>query len=117
MIFLLVAGALYLLGRSLGAWAEEYAGRKDPGFFVLDEVVGYLLCVAWVTGPSPLALLVAFCAFRFFDILKPPPVSRLERVGGGDGIMLDDVAAGLLGLTLVMVPARLLITAPWSVGG
>jgi phosphatidylglycerophosphatase A len=113
---LLAAAAIYLLGRSLGSWAEEYAGGKDPGFFVLDEVVGYLVCVAWIRGPSPLALLLAFCAFRFFDILKPPPVSRLERIGGGDGIMLDDVAAGVLGLILVMVPARLLIEAPWSVG-
>lgn len=114
---LLAAGATYLLGRSLGSWAEEYAEREDPGFFVLDEVVGYLITVAWIGGPSPLALLLAFCAFRFFDVLKPPPVRNLERIGGGDGIMLDDVAAGVYGLVLVMAPARLLIDAPWSVGG
>lgn len=114
---LLAAGAIYLLGRSLGSWAEEYAGAKDPGFFVLDEVVGYLVTVAWIGGPSPLALLLAFCAFRFFDVVKPPPVRNIERVGGGDGIMLDDVAAGVYGLVLVMAPARLLIDAPWSVGG
>ncbi len=114
---LLAAGAIYLLGRSLGSWAEEYAGGKDPGFFVLDEVVGYLVTVAWIGGPSPLALLLAFCAFRFFDVVKPPPVRNIERVGGGDGIMLDDVAAGVYGLVLVMAPARLLIDAPWSVGG
>jgi phosphatidylglycerophosphatase A len=114
---LLAAVALYLLGRSLGDWAEEYAGGKDPGFFVLDEVVGYLITVAWIGGPSPLALFVAFCAFRFFDIVKPPPVRNIERLGGGDGIMLDDVAAGVYGLVLVMVPARLLIDVPWTVGG
>jgi len=114
---LLAAGGVYLLGRSLGSWAEEYAGREDPGFFVLDEVVGYLITVAWVGGPSPLALLLAFCAFRFFDVLKPPPVRNVERIGGGDGIMLDDVAAGVYGLVLVMAPARLLIDAPWRVGG
>jgi phosphatidylglycerophosphatase A len=114
---LLAAAAVYLLGRSLGDWAEGHAGRKDPGWFVLDEVAGYLVTVAWFAGPSPLALLTAFCAFRFFDITKPPPIRRFERIGGGDGIMLDDVVAGLYGLILVMLPLRLLVDAPWSVGG
>ncbi len=108
---------LYLVGRSLGDWAEEHAGEKVPGFFVIDEVVGYLVTVAWFEGPSLLALLCAFCAFRFFDIVKPPPIRRVERIGGGDGIMLDDVVAGVFGLILVMLPARLLIDAPWSVTG
>ena len=111
---LLAAIAVYVLGRSLGDWAEQHAGRKDPGWFVLDEVVGYLVTVAWMEGPSPLALLTAFCAFRFFDIAKPPPVRRFERIGGGDGIMLDDVVAGLYGFLLVMLPLRLLVDAPWS---
>lgn len=113
---LIVAAGLYVLGRALGPWAEAYAGRKDPGFFVIDEVVGYLVTVAWFEGPSPLALLLAFCAFRFFDIAKPPPIKRFERIGGGDGIMLDDVVAGLYGLGLVMLPARLWIDAPWGAG-
>ena len=111
---LLAAGVVYWVGRVLGDWAESWAGRKDPGWFVLDEVAGYLVTVAWFSGPSPLALLTAFCAFRFFDITKPPPVRRFERIGGGDGIMLDDVVAGLYGLVLVMLPLRLLVDAPWS---
>jgi phosphatidylglycerophosphatase A len=114
---LLAAAGVYALGRSLGDWAERHAGRKDPGWFVLDEVVGYLITVAWVGGPSPLALLTAFCAFRFFDITKPPPVRRFERIGGGDGIMLDDVVAGLYGWLIVMLPLRLFVDAPWGVGG
>jgi phosphatidylglycerophosphatase A len=112
---LVVAAALYLLGRSLGAWAERHAGGKDPSFFVLDEVIGYLLTVFWLRGPSLLALVVAFLAFRFFDILKPPPVRRMERVPGADGILLDDVVAGLYGLLVVMLPARLLLDLPWEV--
>lgn len=109
--------AIYLVGRSLGGWAERYAGRKDPGIFVLDEVVGYLLTVFWLRGPSPLALVVGFFAFRFFDIVKPEPARRMERIRGGDGILLDDVVAGLYGLVIVMVPARLLLELPWSAGG
>lgn len=114
-LWVLVAAAVVtVIGIALGEWAEEYAKGKDPQFFVLDEVAGYLLTVWWFEGPSLLALLVAFCAFRFFDIIKPPPIRRVERVGGGAGIVLDDLVAGLYGLLVVMVPARLLIDAPWS---
>ncbi len=113
---LLAAAVLYLVGRSLGDWAEAHAGEKDPGFFVIDEVVGYLITVAWIEGPSWIALLTAFCAFRFFDILKPPPIKKFERIGGGDGIMLDDVMAGVYGLVLVMLPARLFLDVPWGLG-
>lgn len=107
----------YAVGRALGPWAEAYAGKKDPGIFVLDEVVGYLITVAWLAGPSPLALAVAFFVFRFFDVFKPRLARRAERIPGGDGILLDDVVAGVYGLVLVMLPARLLIDVPWTVGG
>ena len=112
-----ITALLYVVGRSLGSWAERSAGRKDPQFFVLDEVIGYLITVAWLEGPSLLTLGVAFVVFRFFDIVKPPPVRSVERVGGGDGILLDDVVAGLYGLVLVMLPARLLLTdVAWNRG-
>jgi phosphatidylglycerophosphatase A len=114
---LLAAAAVYLVGRSLGPWAEAYAGKKDPGIFVLDEVVGYLITVAWLEGPSLLALVVAFFVFRFFDVFKPRLARRAEHIPGGDGILLDDVVAGVYGLVLVMLPARLLIDVPWTVGG
>jgi len=107
---------VYLIGRSLGDWAEAYAGKKDPGIFVLDEVVGYLVTVAWLQGPSPLALVVAFFVFRYFDIFKPKLARRMESIPGGDGILLDDVVAGIYGLVLVMLPARLLIDLPWTIG-
>lgn len=112
---LLAAALLYVVGRSLGDWAEKYAGRKDPGIFVVDEVIGYLVTVAWVSGPSLLTLVVGFFVFRFFDIVKPPPARRLERLGGGDGIILDDVVAGLYGLA-VMALARVFLPLPWEAG-
>ena len=108
---LLCCAVLYLLGRSLGAWAERYAAGKDPGFFVVDEVIGYLITCLWTSGPSVLALTVAFFLFRFLDVVKPPPARAFERLGGGDGILLDDVMAGLYGLA-VMVVLRLLVLAP-----
>jgi phosphatidylglycerophosphatase A len=107
---------LYVVALPLGEWAERYKGKKDPGIFVVDEVIGYLITVAWMRGPSPTALIVAFFVFRFFDIVKPPPARAMERIRGGHGILLDDVVAGLWGLILVMIPARLLLDRlDWTV--
>lgn len=103
---LVVAVALYAFGRALTPGIEARY-EKDPGWFVLDEVVGYLITVAWITPPSYLALAMAFLVFRLFDVLKPAPIRRLERVGGGHGIMLDDVMAGVYGLG-VMAALRIL---------
>jgi len=113
---LVVCAVLYVIGRSLGDWAEGYAGKKDPGIFVVDEVIGYLVTMLWWGGPSLAAITVGFFVFRFFDIVKPPPARRLERMGGGDGILLDDVVAGLYGL-LVMTLVRLFLLEPdvWTV--
>lgn len=107
---------LYALGRSLGDWAEAHAGGKDPGFFVLDEVIGYLVTVMWIGAPTLATLTVGFFVFRFFDIAKPPPVRRVERLGGADGILLDDVVAGCYGWG-VMAILRTCLLEPqvWTV--
>ena len=102
---------LYAVARSLGEWSERYAGGKDPGFFVVDEVIGYLITCLWTRAPSPLALTVAFFLFRFLDIVKPPPARAMERLGGGDGILLDDVVSGLYGLG-VMAALRFFALEP-----
>ena len=114
---LVVAAALYVLGRAVAPGAEARAG-KDPGWFVIDEVIGYLLTVAWLGGPTWLTLGVGFCLFRCFDILKPWPVRALERVPGGDGILLDDVMAGLYAFA-VLAALRTLTLSPaqWTIGG
>jgi phosphatidylglycerophosphatase A len=107
---------LYAATQPLGAWSERYAGKKDPGIFVVDEVIGYLITIAWMKGPSLVALAVAFFVFRFFDIAKPWPCRRMERIGGGHGILLDDVFAGVWGLVVIMLPARLLLDSlKWTV--
>lgn len=103
---LLVASALiFAVGIWLGDRAEVDWGRKDPGGFVLDEVVGQWLALAPLVGrPFDLvAVAVAFGAFRLFDILKPPPVRWLEDRPGGLGIMADDVAAGVLAAGVVLL--------------
>lgn len=113
---LVVCVVLYAIGRTLGDWAEAYGGKKDPGFYVVDEVIGYLVTILWLNSPSLVALTVAFIVFRFFDIFKPKLARRLERLGGGDGILLDDVVAGLYGLALMAVLRIFLMPEIWTAG-
>jgi phosphatidylglycerophosphatase A len=100
--------ALFLLGVWLCGAASRMLGRHDPGNIVWDEMVGYWLTVAllpmtwgwWLAG---------FVAFRFFDILKPWPIRRLERaVGGGLGIMLDDVLAAVYAMLILAAAQQFL---------
>lgn len=80
--------------------------RQDPSFVVIDEAAGQWL--ALIAAPLAWKTLVAgFILFRGFDILKPPPLRRLEKLPGGAGIMLDDVAAGLYTLVALQVLSRL----------
>jgi phosphatidylglycerophosphatase A len=86
-----------------GRVASE-SGRKDPQIVVADEVAGQWLALAAAPSLSPLAVLSAFVLFRFFDIVKPPPVRQFERLPGGGGIVADDLMAGVYG-ALVMLAA------------
>lgn len=86
--------ALFFGGSAVAARAAAEMGRPDPGIIVIDEVCGQLVALAFL--PSGwLAAGVSFVLFRFFDIIKPWPIRRLERLPGGWGIMADDAAAGL----------------------
>lgn len=83
------------------------AGRPDPGFVVIDEVAGQWLALVLMPPLWPNALL-AFILFRFFDILKPWPIRRLEALPEGTGIMVDDLGAGLIALGLGQLALHLL---------
>lgn len=102
LITLGAAAAVTLIGIRASTIVERESGRTDPGFVVIDEVAGQ-----WVTlilTPVDIGhALVGFALFRFFDIVKPWPVRRLERLPGGQGIMLDDMAAGVCGLLVMML--------------
>jgi len=98
-----------LLGFAVGPWALKHFGNEDPGQFVLDEVVGqWLTCLllwrAW--DGALISGAVAFVAFRFFDIVKPPPIRRVERVSGTWGVMLDDVLAAMYAAVVVWAVVR-----------
>jgi phosphatidylglycerophosphatase A len=92
----------------VGLWACELTGRRlgvaDHGSVVWDEVAAFLLILAIV--PAQLGWqAAAFAAFRFFDIVKPPPIRQFERRWkNGFGVMFDDLlAAGYALLVLALV--------------
>lgn len=81
-----------------GAEASDRAERTlghDDGRIVIDEAAGMMLALLAVPH-TPTGIVAAFAAFRFFDIVKPPPIRRLQAVPGGWGVMLDDLAAGAI---------------------
>jgi len=100
------------VGIFVGEWAWEDFHSKDPREFVLDEVAGMLIAglAAWAPGAwAPwsgpgwrITIPIAFFWFRVTDILKPPPARQLEKLPRGWGIVLDDVAAGLMALGLTL---------------
>jgi phosphatidylglycerophosphatase A len=97
-----LAAIAVALGIPAATCVANASGVTDPQFVVIDEVAGqwitYLFApVSWKT------LLVGFILFRGFDILKPPPVRQLERLPGGTGIVLDDVAAGVFALVVMQL--------------
>lgn len=93
---------IYLCGRT----ARALGVHDHPGI-VWDEVVGYGLTMAWAP-PGWAWVLLGFITFRFFDILKPWPIRVLDRrLGGGFGIMLDDLLAGLGAAGVLWVAAQI----------
>jgi phosphatidylglycerophosphatase A len=96
-IVLLVIGACWATLRFAGAVTGP-EGRGDPGWVVSDEVAGQALaCLGALPWLDDWRLLgVSFVLFRVFDMLKPPPVSTLEKLHGAKGILYDDLAAGVL---------------------
>lgn len=97
LVVMSIAG-IYICGK-----AAEDAGVPDHGAIVWDEFVGllitmFLMPVTWQT------LLVGFALFRFFDILKPWPISYIDKnCHGGLGIMLDDIVAGIAAWACMML--------------
>lgn len=89
---------VFILGVIACNKAEEALGVHDHGGLVIDEFVGMFISILFLP-PHWYYAVLAFVLFRFFDILKPFPVSAADRkIGGGLGVMVDDVVAGLYAL-------------------
>ncbi len=85
----------FMIGVVAAGAAEDVIGEHDSGHIVVDEFIGYLVS-AYAVPHTHVYLFAAFLLFRIFDILKPFPISWLERrLSGGLGIMADDILAGI----------------------
>ncbi|MGR3914882.1 MAG: phosphatidylglycerophosphatase A [Gammaproteobacteria bacterium] len=93
--YFLVTLAAFFTGIRMCARAAESLGHHDHRAIVWDEIVG-LWVTMFLIPPSWGAALAGFLLFRLFDIVKPWPIRQSERLGGGLGIMIDDLLAGLL---------------------
>ncbi len=91
-----------LIGIPAGTIVARESGSKDPQHVVIDEAAGQLIALIAIRPDWPHALL-SLALFRLFDIVKPPPCRRLEKLPGGTGIMMDDVAAGLYALLIAHI--------------
>ncbi len=98
---------------AVGVWSsarvEKASGKCDPPQIVIDEVAGMLITFLAAPFSWPVAV-AGFVLFRFFDIVKPFPINRLQRLKGGWGVMADDVAAGVASALLLRVAMFILRT-------
>lgn len=109
-LYLYLLITLVVIGVSV--WASNIAegiyGKTDPGQIVADEVAGYLVTMILIP-PTAMNIIVGFILFRLFDIVKPPPVRSFERMHGGWGVVIDDVAAGVYACVCMHVIVRFLL--------
>jgi phosphatidylglycerophosphatase A len=96
---------------------EKFYGN-DPSCVVIDEVVGMQVILVGASGIGIWGGLVAFFVFRVFDVLKPFPVNRSQKLPGGWGVVIDDLLAGVYS-RIVMVLLSLLVPSlgrflPWG---
>lgn len=97
---IVAAAVVTLIGIPAATLVSRACGAKDPQFIVVDEVAGQLVALVAV----PLAwktFLAGFILFRIFDIWKPFPIRRLERLPEGTGIVVDDLGAGIYALVIM----------------
>jgi len=92
---LLILAALLILGTHAASCYSSELKISDPSRVVIDEAAGQLLVLLLVL-PEWTALLAGFLLFRFFDIVKPFPIRRVEKLPAGWGIMADDILAALM---------------------
>ena len=97
-----VISALFAIGVWSAAAAERYFDRVDPAPVVMDEVAGMLITLAFLPV-TLIGAIVGFFIFRAFDVIKPWPAGRFEKLPGGLGVMADDGMAGIYGNLLMQV--------------
>lgn len=93
--YMVVVLVISVGGMFIAQLYENKKGEHDSKEIVIDEVAGFLITMTWLPMTWQ-SLVLGFILFRIFDIVKPPPIRQLdEKVQGGVGVMIDDIAAGI----------------------
>ena len=105
--FVMLFGVIFTGSCVVAGSAEKIFGEHDSGHIVIDEILGmiaamFLLPMSWAWTAA------CFALFRLFDIIKPWPANRLDRVDGGAGVMLDDLAAGIYANVVLQILRRVI---------
>lgn len=93
-LVLLTLVAFIFLSIWISSLAETYFHEKDSSRIVIDEVCGMMVSLLFVPWTFT-NILIAFLLFRFFDIVKIPPINMLQKCPSGYGVVLDDIMAGV----------------------
>ncbi len=103
LIYMIVTLLLFPIGVMAAQAYESQSSVHDSKEIVIDEVVGFLITMVWLPMTWQ-SVLFGFVIFRFLDIVKPPPIRQLDqKIPGGLGVMLDDVAAGVIGSVILQL--------------
>ena len=108
-LFLFFCAIITLVGIIASSITEKEFQQKhgdnnlhDPGIIIIDEVAGMM--VALIAIPKTLPMIIgAFVLFRFFDIVKPFPINKVEKLPSGLGIMSDDILAGIFSNIILQI--------------
>jgi phosphatidylglycerophosphatase A len=104
--FLTLFGVAFIVACGVADCAERIFGESDCSAIVLDEILG-MIATMFANPTGWVWLIAGFTLFRLFDIIKPWPASRFDRMRGGAGVMLDDLAAAFYANIALQVLQRL----------
>ncbi len=93
--FALIVLLTAALSIPISAEAEKLFNNKDDSRIVIDEIVGFWVSVSFLPQ-RPLIIIAAFVLFRFFDVVKPFSIRRLQSLPGGWGVVIDDIVSGVV---------------------
>jgi len=101
--------AFFFLSVWISEKAEIFFGKRDDSRIVIDEMMGFLITMLWIPKTA-IFIIIGFFLFRFFDIVKPPPIRLIERARGGFGVVLDDVVAGVYSNIILQIISYLTLS-------
>ena len=107
-----LAVAVFAIAFVIGCWVADRAqavlGKHDSPHIVLDEIMG-MVATMFLNPLDWIHLLIGFGLFRLFDVTKPPPASVFDKMRGGAGVMLDDLAAAVYANIALRIVTRLIV--------